>query len=235
VDEFKQRLNSGIERSDLEWLSYREPVVELSRKRNRLWRKCMSTTMIYMVRHGDSPKDGNERTRGLTEKGLLDARRITDRLKEENVDVVVSSPYLRSILTVEKAGQQIGKEVVVLEDLKERIFSSAAERVCDKDLVPLLEKSFSDPQFSLQGGESNDECQKRAINVLKDLLKKYRGKKVVVGTHGAIMTLMMRHFDRRFDLKFLHNTSKPDIYRMEFNGQELVNVQRLWEVSTPVQ
>jgi 2,3-bisphosphoglycerate-dependent phosphoglycerate mutase len=75
----------------------------------------------------------------------------------------------------------------------------------------------------------------RAINVLKDLLDTYRGKKVVVGTHGAIMTLMMAHYDVRFDLKFLHNTSKPDIYRMEFNGKELVNVQRLWEVSTPVQ
>ncbi|MEL3971902.1 histidine phosphatase family protein [Rossellomorea oryzaecorticis] len=195
----------------------------------------MSTTMIYMVRHGDSPKDGKERTRGLTGKGLLDAQRITDRLKEEKVDVVVSSPYLRSILTVEKAGQQIGKEVVVIEDLKERIFSSAAERVSDKELVPLLEKSFLDPQFSLQGGESNADCQKRAVNVLKGLLDTYRGKKVVVGTHGAIMTLMMAHFDPRFDLKFLHRTSKPDIYRMEFDGQELVNVQRLWEVSTPVQ
>jgi 2,3-bisphosphoglycerate-dependent phosphoglycerate mutase len=193
----------------------------------------MSTTMIYMVRHGDSPKEGNERTRGLTDKGQLDAQRITDRLKEENVDVVVSSPYLRSLLTVEKAGQQIGQEVVVIEDLKERIFSYAADRVSDKDLGPLLEKSFSDPQYSLQGGESNAACQKRAINVLKNLLDKHRGKKVVVGTHGAIMTLMMGYYDRSFDLKFLHSTSKPDIYRMEFNGQELVNVQRLWELPAP--
>jgi 2,3-bisphosphoglycerate-dependent phosphoglycerate mutase len=59
----------------------------------------MSTTMVYMVRHGDSSKEGNERTRGLTQKGLLDVQRITDRLKVENVDAIVSSPYLRSILT----------------------------------------------------------------------------------------------------------------------------------------
>ncbi|TKI75768.1 histidine phosphatase family protein, partial [Bacillus mycoides] len=26
-------------------------------------------TFIYMVRHGDSPKSGKEKTRGLTEKG----------------------------------------------------------------------------------------------------------------------------------------------------------------------
>lgn len=38
-------------------------------------------TYIYMVRHGDSPKRGNERTRDLTEKGKLDAQRITSILK----------------------------------------------------------------------------------------------------------------------------------------------------------
>ncbi len=35
------------------------------------------STVVYMVRHGDSPKDGNERSRGLTERGYLDAERIT--------------------------------------------------------------------------------------------------------------------------------------------------------------
>jgi 2,3-bisphosphoglycerate-dependent phosphoglycerate mutase len=29
-----------------------------------------------MERHGESPKEGNERTRGLTEKGHLDAQRV---------------------------------------------------------------------------------------------------------------------------------------------------------------
>lgn len=42
------------------------------------------------------------------------------------------------------------------------------------------------------------------------------------------MTLMMGYYDLNYELTFLHNTSKPDIYRMEFNGQELVEVNRLW-------
>lgn len=38
-------------------------------------------TTIYMVRHGESPKtEGNERTRGLTEKGKGDARIVADIL-----------------------------------------------------------------------------------------------------------------------------------------------------------
>lgn len=186
------------------------------------------STVFYMVRHGESPKEGNDRTRGLTEKGYLDAQRVTDILKDEKIDTVVSSPYLRSILTVEKIAQQIGQEVLVFEDLKERIFSSEIKRLADKELVQILEKSFFDSNFSLEGGESNADCQERAIKVLKELLDTLRNKKVVIGTHGAIMTLMMGYFDSTYDLNFLHSTSKPDIYRMEFNEQELLNVQRIW-------
>ncbi len=101
----------------------------------------------------------------------------------------------------------------------------------DKDLFPLLEKSFSDSNFALQGGESNADCQKRAIKVLKDIVNIYQGQKVVIGTHGAVMTLMMRYYDSKYDLNFLLQTTKPDIYRMEFEGQELVEVKRLWEIS----
>ncbi len=192
------------------------------------------STVVYMVRHGESPKKGNDRTRGLTEKGYLDAQRVTDILKDEKIDAVVSSPYIRSILTVEKIAQQIGKEVLVYEDLKERIFSSENKRLADKELVQILEKSFLDSNFSLEGGESNADCQKRAIKVLKELLDTLRNKKVVIGTHGAIMTLMLGYFDSTYDLNFLNSTSKPDIYRMEFNEQELLNVQRIWAVSISV-
>ncbi|WP_342598330.1 histidine phosphatase family protein [Psychrobacillus sp. FSL H8-0483] len=192
------------------------------------------STVVYMVRHGESPKEGNDRTRGLTGKGYLDAQRVTDILKDEKIDAVVSSPYIRSILTVEKIAQQIGQEVLVFEDLKERIFSSENKRLADKELVQILEKSFFDSNFSLEGGESNADCQKRAIKVLKELLDTLRNKKVVIGTHGAIMTLMMGYFDSTYDLNFLHSTSKPDIYRMEFNEQELLHVQRIWGVSISV-
>lgn len=188
-------------------------------------------TFIYMVRHGESPKDGNERTRGLTEKGKLDAQQVSDVLKEEGIEVVISSPYDRSILTVQQLATHLGQEVLVIEDLKERIFTSEDKRISDKELIPLLKKSFSEPNFALLGGESNADCQNRAIKVLEELLNTYQGRKVVLGTHGAVMALMMGYYDSKYDLNFLLHTTKPDIYRMEFNEQELVGVKRLWEIS----
>lgn len=186
-------------------------------------------TFIYMVRHGESPKtDGSERTRGLTEKGKLDTLRITDLLIEVGIEVFVSSPYNRSILTIQELANRMGKEIQLFEDLKERIFWDKNERISDLELYPLLDKSFSDPHFALTGGESNAACQNRAIKVLQELLQTYQGKKIAIGTHGVVMTLMMGYYDSQYDLNFLLHTSKPDIYRMEFNGQVLVEVKRMW-------
>lgn len=70
----------------------------------------------------------------------------------------------------------------------------------------MLEKSFSDPTFSLTEGESNTVCQNRAITVLKELLTTYQGQKIALGTHGAVMTLMMGYYDKsvRFEIFTTH-------------------------------
>lgn len=188
-------------------------------------------TYIYMVRHGESPKlEEDERTRGLTEKGWLDAHRITELLKDEGITVFTSSPYNRAILTIQELAHSLGKEIVVFEDLKETVFAEESTCMADKELYPVVRKMFADPEFSLPGGETRMDCQKRAVAVLKEILKTYAGQKVAIGTHGMIMTLMMEYFDRQYDVDFLFQTSKPDVYRMEFIGEELVEVQRLWKI-----
>ncbi|QDP40267.1 histidine phosphatase family protein [Radiobacillus deserti] len=185
-------------------------------------------TIVYMLRHGDSPIDGNERTRVLSEKGIDDSKKVTSILKNEDIDVVISSPYTRAILTVQPLAKVIGQEVKIYEGLKERIFSNGETRLADEELIPLLEKSFSDPKFALKSAESNYDCQERAIRVLKEVLKTYHGKKVAVGTHGTVMTLIMGYFNEKYDLAFLYNTTKPDIYRMQFRGVGLIGVDRVW-------
>lgn len=185
-------------------------------------------TFLYLVRHGESPKVGDERTRGLTQKGEMQAQSVKERLKMEGINSVISSPYLRSIHTVEQLAIEIGQPVLVNEDLKERIFSNESNRLSDKELIPLLQESFSNPDYALEGAESNGTCQERAIKVVKELLETYRGRKVVIGTHGAIMTLILHYYDKTYDLNFLLNTSKPDIYRLEFHQNDLVDVKRIW-------
>ncbi|WP_000109187.1 histidine phosphatase family protein [Bacillus paramobilis] len=187
------------------------------------------STYIYMVRHGESPKlEGNERTRGLTEKGSLDAHRVTDILKTEGIDTFISSPYKRAVLTIEKSADFYEKEVVVYENLKECMFLSEDKIISDKEVYPLVKNMFSDPDFALTEGEPYKDCQRRIVKVLKEILMDFQGQKVVIGTHGLVMTLMMNYFDNQYGFEFLIHASKPDIYKLEFKDEQLMNVERLW-------
>ncbi|TXR64260.1 histidine phosphatase family protein [Bacillus sp. AY18-3] len=186
-------------------------------------------TYIYMVRHGESSKlEGSERTRGLTEKGSLDAHRITDILKTEGIDTFISSPYKRAVLTIEKTANFYEKEILIYENLKECMFSSGDQVISDKEVYPLVKKVFSDPDFALTEGESYKDCQRRVVKVLKEILMDFQGQKIVIGTHGLVMTLMMNYFDKQYGFEFLIHTSKPDIYKLEFNDEQLLNVKKLW-------
>jgi len=189
----------------------------------------LMNTYIYMVRHGESPKlEGNERTRGLTEKGNLDAQRVTEILETEGINTFISSPYKRAMLTIEKAANYHEKEIVVYENLKECRFLSKDKIISDKEVYPLVKKMFSNPDFTLTGGESYVDCQRRVVRVLKEILMDFQGHKIVIGTHGLVMTLMMNYFDNQYGLEFLMNTSKPDIYKLEFKEEQFMNVERLW-------
>ena len=83
-------------------------------------------TFIYLVRHGESPKtEGNERSCGLTEKGIFDANRVTEMLKDEAIDTSISSPSKRAFLTIEGLSKKQEKEVLLCEDLRELVFKGS--------------------------------------------------------------------------------------------------------------
>jgi len=182
-------------------------------------------TIIYMVRHAESPYDErNERTRGLTAKGKLDVERVTKLLIAEGIDIIISSPYSRAVLTVEGLAQHLNLEIETIEDLRERHFAS--DYIID--LMSHIRENFYNPEYALPGGESNADCQNRSIAVLNTILKEHKGKKIAIGTHGLVMTLMMNHFDSNFGLDFLDQLKKPDIYKMQFEDLELKEVIRMW-------
>ncbi|WP_019913038.1 histidine phosphatase family protein [Paenibacillus sp. HW567] len=186
-------------------------------------------TVIYMVRHGESIKtSGNERSRGLSALGEKDARRVTERLRKEGIHTLYSSPYIRAVDTIAGLAEELGQEVRIVEDLKERCWSDDDRTLPDHELYPYLEQMFAEPDFVLSGGgESNNDCKTRAVQALKKILHQHKDEKIVIGTHGMVMTLMMNHFAGEYGLDFLLQTSKPDIYRMEFTGEKLVQVERL--------
>ena len=188
----------------------------------------MNTT-IYMIRHAKSPfVFGQERMRELSHQGKSDAKKVTEIMNDKQVDLIVSSPYVRAIQTIEEIATNKDIEVMVYEELKERQLKGAY-KLTEDEIQQAIKTSFKDIDFHLKDGESIRDVQNRAIPVIKSLLNNYQGKTIIIGTHGNVMTIIMNYFDKSYGYEFWKNTSKPDIYKLEFSGENLLSVHRLWE------
>ena len=184
-------------------------------------------TNLYLVRHAHSTYTPEELKRPLSEKGLKDAYKVKELLREENIDHVISSPYLRAIQTVEGIALTLGREIQIVDEFKER--KQTKEDV--NDFEQAIRKVWDNPDFSWEGGESNKSAQQRGIKGIEMALDKYEGKNVVVGTHGNIMVLMMNYFDEQYDFEFWKKLAMPDIYKLSFQKKTLVNCIRIWKDS----
>jgi 2,3-bisphosphoglycerate-dependent phosphoglycerate mutase len=182
-------------------------------------------TNLYFVRHAHSTYTPDELERPLSIKGFSDAAKVTELLKAEDVDTVISSPYKRAVQTVKGIAEYIDKEIEIADSFKERILTS----VPADDFRLAITKVWENFNFSWEGGESNIVAQKRGIKITYDVLEEYNGKNVVIGTHGNIMVLIMNFFDKQYDFSFWSHLDMPDIYKLTFDGKELRSVKRIWQ------
>ncbi len=184
-------------------------------------------TEIYMVRHAHSVFNiETEVTRPLSKQGFEDANQITEILKKEKINVVVSSSYVRAIQTVQGIADVLGTEVKLDARFRERDLAAKDYKI--EDTEKAMKMCFDTPDFAHPGGETNNEVQKRGVESLSEVMDTYEGKKIAIGIHGHIMTIIMNHYDEKFNYEFFEKTTKPDIYKMTFIDQKLVNVDRLW-------
>lgn len=76
-------------------------------------------------------------------------------------------------------------------------------------------------------GESNHQAQDRGVHATKEILGKYAGENIVIGTHVNIMVLIMNYFYPTYDYSFWEQLEMPDIYQLTFYEQQLIQVKRV--------
>jgi 2,3-bisphosphoglycerate-dependent phosphoglycerate mutase len=177
-------------------------------------------TNLYFVRHAHSIYTPDELVRPLSEKGMQDARKVAELLKQEPIDRVLSSPYKRAVQTVEGITES---QIELVDDFRERTLSSGSV----PDFAYAIQKVWQNEGFAWEGGESNLEAQARGVKKTLELLHTYAGENIAIGTHGNIMVLIMNHFDRAYDFQFWKTLAMPDIYKLSFDGSELIEAKRI--------
>lgn len=148
----------------------------------------------YLLRHGQSTKsiiakDGIIASRlehdkyGLTPKGEEEIKKVARELKKQGgVDLILSSPFLRTKNSANIISEYLGIEVKIDKRLKELDHGS----LCEAQSHALCLVPGADVNFDVKrgDGESWRDVKNRVASLIGDLEKKYEDKRILLTTHG---------------------------------------------------
>lgn len=183
-----------------------------------------AVTNVYLVRHAHSVYTPDERGRPLSTGGHARARAVAEVLAPCGITALISSPYKRAVQTIEPLAKALNTDIIIVEDLRERTLGS----LLAEDFLTAAEKTWENFDLKFPGGESNREAQQRGIEAIYKLIREFDGQRIAVATHGTLMSLIMNHFDKRFDFEFWASLTMPDIYRLDFESGHYLSASRIW-------
>ncbi|APT85152.1 bifunctional RNase H/acid phosphatase [Corynebacterium aquilae] len=176
------------------------------------WNGATTTpTRLFLARHGqtaDSVKgvySGCNSNPPLNDTGQAQARALARRLRGENITHIVASPQLRAQQTAAACAEELGLDVITLDDLRELDFGSwegltfAQARASDEETHTewLTNTSVAPP-----GGESLQQAYRRAKKTLSQ----------IIDTCGATNVLVVSHVTPIKGLIRLGLDAGPSIY-----------------------
>jgi len=139
-----------------------------------------------LVRHGVT--EGNEKKItqgridfGLSAEGRRQAKAIAKRLSKTKFDAIYSSSLKRAAQTANEIGKHHKSKIIHSKLLQERAFGKLEGKSYDD-----VEEYRHQPHKRPPGGESIKDVYERAKPFLKKILKKYKGKTVLIVAHGTI-------------------------------------------------
>ena len=160
-------------------------------------------TMIYIVRHGETDWNIEQKMQGHTDiplntKGKQQAREIATHLKDIDFDIIYASPLSRAYETALIINTRHNASIIKVNALKERQFGELEgktyEEVNAYHPALLFTESWNYPDYRPPGGESVNDIKKRVVNFTNNILKKHRGKSVLIVSHGVALRILIGSF-----------------------------------------
>jgi len=177
---------------------------------------------IVLVRHAQpfmpEPGGPGDYERSLTLQGLSQAEKLATGWAMPEPALIVSSPYLRAIQTVEPLARSAGLPVHTDPDLRE--WESGLSPT--PDYARHYAASWANPSAARPNAESLHELTVRATTVLRSLAGEHSGVIVVVGSHGTFVSRALLGFGSSVDWPFCAAMPMPAIYRLHITEDQVV-------------
>ena len=160
---------------------------------------------FYIVRHGETEWNAIHRIQGhsesiLTEKGRKQVREAAEKLKNIHFDAVYSSDLLRAKQTAEILILEKKMKIITAKTLRERTFGEHEGIMSDeyarkiKNLLEEYKKLAIEEKWKFKFGkgyESDEKLFTRFITFLREIAAGYRGKTVLIVTHGGPLRMLL--------------------------------------------
>jgi isoleucyl-tRNA synthetase len=179
------------------WISEDEKFVAGSVEELKL--RIKKRNGYFLVRHGESENNLNGDIISshvdvypLTEKGKEESKKTGNVLKNKKVDVIISSPILRTKETAEVIAKEMGfTDEIIFDDRLSEISGGEYEgKLWDEYLenFPVLGDRFSK---RVGTAENWDDVRRRVMEFLYEIDQTYEGKNILIVSHGGPLNLIM--------------------------------------------
>jgi broad specificity phosphatase PhoE len=160
----------------------------------------VSATRLYLVRHGATQLTAEDRFSGaegveLSDDGRWQAARLAERLATEGICAIYSSPLSRARDTAMALAAPLQLEPVLYPELRE-ISHGHWEGHSRADVESRFPDEYtaweSDPfTFAPRDGESGVAVLARALPVLREVVVRHAGQRVLIVSHKATLRLLL--------------------------------------------
>jgi len=168
-------------------------------------------TTIGLIRHGITDWNYLGKAQGvsdipLNKIGKKQASDIGDRLsKEEKWDLIITSDLSRAIETGKIIGNKIDLNISYINEKIREINCGKIEGTTEEERIQIWGDNWRELDL---GMEALEEVSKRGIDFIKEINGLYRGKRVLVVSHGALIGLTLKRLlPERFPTTYIDNTS----------------------------
>ncbi len=149
----------------------------------------MNNELIF-IRHAETKidKDIPIEEWVLTETGEEQAKQIANLGEFDDADILISSNENKSYLTIKPLADKLDKEIIKIEDLGE-IKRPDSEKLTSEEYKNMKTKIFQDLNFTNYGWETANHALGRFKSAVEEIDKDNENKKIVICSHGTVMTL----------------------------------------------
>jgi len=166
----------------------------------RIVRSCGVATRLYLVRHGATALSAENRFAGavgvdLSEEGRWQVRKLAERLAGEGICAVYCSPLGRTLQTAAILARPVSLQPQPRDGLRE-ISHGHWEGLTRTEVESRFPGEYAsweaDPfTFAPEGGESGVVVLARALPVVRELVLRHDGQRVLVVSHKATLRLLL--------------------------------------------